>query len=284
MKQLFAIIFLVTTFICNAQNELNPYKYIIVPKKFDAFKNPNEYLTSTLIKHLFTERGFLTVYSDDLPEELKKDRCLGLEVNLLDNSAMFSTKTTLVLKDCSEREVFKTIQGTSREKDYKAGFAEAIRENFKSLDRINYVYTAPASDAAPITVSFKDDVKQVEKEPVKKPQESKPQVIQEASIENQSFKSLEPVNASFQKEVLNSPTKTAEKSESILYAQKTPNGYQLVDSTPKILYRLYGASLSDLFWAVTEDKQGMVFKKEGQWYFEYFENEQRFSQELQIKF
>lgn len=37
----------------NAQ--LNNYKYIIVPKKFDAFKSVNEYQTSTLVKYFLNK-------------------------------------------------------------------------------------------------------------------------------------------------------------------------------------------------------------------------------------
>ena len=41
----------------NAQ--LNDYKYIIVPKKFEEFRSENQYQTSTLIKYYFEENGFL---------------------------------------------------------------------------------------------------------------------------------------------------------------------------------------------------------------------------------
>ncbi len=269
-----------------AQNELNAYKYIIVPKKFEAFKNSNEYLTSTLIKHLFTEKGFETVYADELPEELKQNRCSGLEVNLLDNSAMFSTKTVILLKDCSEKEIFRSVQGTSREKEYKTAFAQAIRQSFKSFDRINYVYKAPTKDAAPIAVSFKDDVKQLVEENKNESSGTKTVVFQEATRENQSFKSMEPTNTSstFRKGDQTNSSEKSTKTESILYAQQTSNGFQLVDSTPKIQYRLYSSTNPATFWAVTETKKGIVFQKEGKWYFEYFENEQTETQELVIKF
>lgn len=284
MKQILFTIFLISTFVANAQNELNAYKYIIVPKKFEAFKNYNEYLTSTLIKHLFTEKGFMTVYADELPEDLKQNRCSGLKVDLLDNSALFSTKTEILLKDCSEKEIFRSVLGTSREKNYKTAFAEAIRQSFKSFDKINYVYKAPIEDAAPITVSFKNDVKQLVKENKNESNETKTVVFQEATQENQSFKSMEPATSTFQKVgQMNSPGNSS-KTERILYAQQTANGFQLVDSTPKIQYRLYTSSNPDVYWAVAETQKGIVFQKEGIWYFEYFENEQTAIQELVIKF
>ena len=66
----------------NAQ--LNKYKYVIVPKHFNAYKTPNKYQTSTLIKHFFTENGFNAVYDDALPEDLANNRCLGLLMDFED--------------------------------------------------------------------------------------------------------------------------------------------------------------------------------------------------------
>jgi len=40
-----------------AQNELNPYKYIIVPKKFDFLKKENQYRVNSYTKFLFDKEG-----------------------------------------------------------------------------------------------------------------------------------------------------------------------------------------------------------------------------------
>ncbi len=53
-----------------SQSQLNEYKYIIVPKKFDGFKNENQYQTSTAIKYYFVQQGFNAVYEDALPQDL----------------------------------------------------------------------------------------------------------------------------------------------------------------------------------------------------------------------
>ena len=99
-----------------SQQNLNAYKYVIVPKKFDAFKKENQYKTSTLIKFLFTKNGFNAVYDDALPEELENNRCLGVLVSVIDESSMFTTKTALELKDCSSKKVYDFWIGSSKEK------------------------------------------------------------------------------------------------------------------------------------------------------------------------
>ena len=59
MKSKVLYILLFAIVIGNAANaQLNSYKYIIVPKKFEAFKSVNEYQTSTLVKYFFEENGF----------------------------------------------------------------------------------------------------------------------------------------------------------------------------------------------------------------------------------
>ena len=152
----------------NAQ--LDNYKYIIVPKQFSAFNKENRHQTSTTVKYLFTQKGFTAVYDDSLPEDLANNRCLGLLVELDDSSNMFSTKTTLVLKDCQGDEVYRTIEGRSKIKEYRAAYREALGEAFAPIQAMLYSYTPKEEPKekkkdAPITVSFKNDIKSVEEKP-----------------------------------------------------------------------------------------------------------------------
>ncbi|MEL6918354.1 MAG: hypothetical protein AAFO99_11565 [Bacteroidota bacterium] len=296
MKNLFLSLFLVLCYSGISQDNLNTYKYIIVPKTFDGFKKENQYQTSTLIKYLFVQKGFNVVYDDNLPEDLTVNRCLGLLVDLVDDSSMFSTRTAVALKDCGSQEVFRTQVGKSKLKEFKPAYAEAIRRSFESLDGFAYTYSPKKEqNDAPITVSFKDDVKKLEdsKEKVASDAPSKNMVQQEATLEDQSFKSLEPVESEIKKVVPNpkneiSPTNSVatkpEMPSAILYAQELPNGYQLVDSTPTIRLKMLKTSVNDFYLAKSVDKDGVVYEKEGAWFFEYYENENLVIKELNIKF
>ena len=70
----------------------------------------------------------------------------------------------------------------------------------------------------------------------------------------------------------------------VLYAQAISNGYQLVDNTPKKVMILLKTSLADYFIAEAGASNGIVFKKDGAWVFEYYKDSQLVSQKLEIKF
>lgn len=280
-----------------AHGQLNDYKYIIVPKRFDAFKKENRHQTSTMVKFLFGEKGFTAVYDDALPADLANNRCLGLTADLLDNSTMFNTKTIIVLKDCQNNEVFRTLEGVSKAKEYRDAYLEALRESFKSFNSVNYAYV-PKEDneeevetEAPVTISFKDDVKSLDNKPDSRV------VEQEATPEDQTYKSKEPVPSNIvkiervqedeemQQEVeVEEPITNEPLTSDLLYAQPIENGYQLVDNTPKVVLKLEETSVENVFLANYEGITGVVFKKDGKWFLEYSENGKKQLQELNIKF
>ena len=290
MKNFILPLILMCGFYGMSQAELNKYKYIIVPTKFEAFKNENQYQTSTMIKYNLVENGFTAVYDNDMPADLLANRCLGLLLNLKDDSSMFTTKVTLTLKDCQSNVVYTTVEGSSKEKDYKSAFSEAIKECFKSLSGIGYKYE-PSGDTPTATVSFKNDVKRIEEKASVAPKQNLPNPVvrQKATLEEQSYKSMEPVQSNITK-AENMPTvaipdvdyKTDDSG--VLYAQAIPNGFQLVDSTPKITLRMYATSQANFFIAEGDVHSGVVLKKGDKWYFEYYDGDKLMGQELNIKF
>ena len=274
------------------KGQLNDYKYIIVPKKFDAFKIENRHQTSTMVKHFFAQNGFNAVYDDALPDDLANNRCLGLVVNLLDGSSLFTTKTTILLKDCQGNEVFRTIEGRSRSKEYRIAYKEAIENSFDSFRGMEYVYTSKKEvienkQEAPITVSFKNDIKSLENKP------DSAVVEQEATPENQSYKDRTPKPSTMikadkaeEKTPGAVPAKTVSETPNskLLYAQPIDNGYQLVDSTPKVIMKLQKTSVDNIFLVDYDGKNGVVFKKGDKWLLEYSENGKTKLEELNIKF
>ena len=104
------------------------YKYIIIPKKFDFFKEENKYNLNGLTKSFFEKEGFQVYFNDDeFPKELAENRCLALYVNATENNNVFTTKINIELKDCYNKVVLVSDQGTSREKDYQKAYIEAFR-------------------------------------------------------------------------------------------------------------------------------------------------------------
>jgi hypothetical protein len=69
-----------------------------------------------------------------------------------------------------------------------------------------------------------------------------------------------------------------------LYAQAAANGFQLIDTTPKIVLTLLKTSVPDYFIANKGTAHGIVFKKSGDWFFEYYNDGHLISEKLLIKF
>jgi len=262
----------------NAQ--LNNYKYIIVPKKFEAYKTVNKYQTSTLVKYYFEQNGFNAVYDDALPSDLANERCLGLVADIEDSSSLFATKLNITLKDCNNVEVFRSMEGKSRIKEFNESYKDAIQKAFVSFSGMNYSYVPKTKlkvqDEAPVTISFKDDVKTVEEEPAKYV------VEQKSTMDEQVYKAIEPKPSNITRAVVEK-TELPDPS-SVLYAQAIGNGYQLVDSSPKVVLKLEETSMDNVFMTSYNGNNALVFKKNDKWILEYSDNGEKIQKELNIKF
>lgn len=230
MKKIFLIFWFILTFRAVAQ-DLSAYTHLIVPKKFEFLKHENQYQLNTLTRFLLEEKGFTVVYDDVLPEELTKNRCLGLQVHLENNSTMFVTRLQLVLKDCKNVPVLTSAEGINREKDYKKAYQGALRKALEGIKAASYYRTSK-------TVAGTLPTAQTE-----------------------------------------SPAPT---EPSPLYAQPIANGFQLVDSAPKVLYVLQKTELQDLY--ILKDKNGILYRKDDKWIIEYYVNETWKQESVLIKF
>lgn len=294
MKNAIAALFLTLLFSFSGNAQLNEYKYIIVPKKFDAFKFENQHQTSTLIKFLFDKKGYDVVYEGDYPEDLVDNICLGAKAILEDNSSLFKTKTALVLKNCRSEEIFRTSEGTSKSKDFKKSYTEAVRNAFKSFNAVNYTYTPKEKEVAekPVTVSFQNDVKTLPEKMANHKNEVNevPEVGQKEMVEQKTMRKERALDSMQPKE--SNITKTQKSAlevqtdATVLYAQPIENGYQLVDTTPKIRYKILKTSAPNVFLVEGDDvSNGLVLKKENVWLLEGTTTDGApLKKELQIKF
>jgi len=277
MKSFLTLLLLLIFVIAPAQEQLNDYKYIIVPKQFDTFKEQNQYQTSTLTKFFLENQGFNVVYDDALPSDLSTNRCLGLLVELVNNSSMFTTKTAVAFKDCNSKQVYISQEGSSKIKDFKGSYNEAIKDAFNSLKGFNYVYNQAAAE--PITVSFKNDVKNLPT--------NVQQTVSDTNVPVQLSNSItmsknDAVVAQKPQEVAIENIKV---SKNVYYAQGIENGYQLVDSSPKIVMKMFTTSKPNMYLGEdTNGNSGLVYSENGAWFFEYYERNQFIKNTLQIKF
>ena len=124
-----------------AQNELNPYKYIIVPKQYDFLKKENQYRFNSMTKYLFEQEGFRTLYQgDEYPADLNANPCLGATAFVLNESSAFTTKLVIALKDCRDKEIYRTTEGKSKIKEFDKTYIDALKKCFVSIQNLNYSF------------------------------------------------------------------------------------------------------------------------------------------------
>ncbi|MCL5129082.1 hypothetical protein [Algibacter sp. L4_22] len=275
LTTIFACLFIASAF---SQTELDNYKYIIVSKKFDFLKSANQYQLNDLSKFLLNKYGFQALIEGDAyPEDLSRNRCLALDADVQKEPGMFKTKLKVELTNCNDKIVYTSKIGESREKEYKKSYTEAIRDAFSSFETLGYKYmpkagalsaSEPNVTVTPATSNeiekLKEEIKTLKEEKVVEVVETK-EVLVETPIAITEQVAITEVSAS-----------------GVLYAQAIKNGFQLVDSSPKVLYRMYNTQLSDVF--LVENKSAIIFKKDNKWFIEHHENGTLKLNLLNIKF
>lgn len=160
MKKL--LLLFAMTAICTsvfAQEEINDYKYILIPKIFEFQKSKDQYKLNSLTKFLFNKYGYQAYFADEeLPKELKSNRCLALTTDVNDEKGnLFKTKVEIILKDCFGETVIKSMIGESRLKKFDKAYAEAVRKAFTTFKNLDYEYT-PISETTKIGTEKKSIV------------------------------------------------------------------------------------------------------------------------------
>jgi hypothetical protein len=73
-------------------------------------------------------------------------------------------------------------------------------------------------------------------------------------------------------------------SETFYFAQPTTNGFQVVDSEPKVIMKLYTTSQKNVFIGLKGNTNGVVISKNGKWFFEYYDGDKLVSESWNLKF
>ncbi len=134
--------------------DLNDYKYIIVPESYDILGKTNQYQLNALTKFLFEKNGFQTIMKTETwPEDLQQNPCLGVSPVLVEDSGLFVTKMHLELQDCKGMTVYKTREGKSKEKEFQAAYQESFRDAFQDLADLQYEYKSNSGIAESVKKS-----------------------------------------------------------------------------------------------------------------------------------
>lgn len=237
------------------QAQFDTFKYVVVPVQFKAFTQANLHKTSTLIKYYLDQRGYPAVYDLGESEELVSSPCLAVYTRLNDNSGMFTTKVSLTFLDCEGKIVFETQEGRSKEKDYQTAFKEAIEQAMLSFNGMNYSYRPPPEA----------------------------QQKEESAVQAEPSPPVPPPPAP----VVGTAAVAINKQEigEVLYAQAIENGFQLVDSSPKVRMKLMKSSRENTYIALIDGQpKGTIYQKDDTWIHEYVKDGEIIQTPLNIKF
>lgn len=234
---------------------VNDYKAVIVPLKYDFLKTENQYRLNTLTKFDLKKAGFEAFYENEaIPTEFN-DRCSLLYVDVKKVNAFLITKLFITLSDCQGKIVFQSEMGKSKEKDYGVAYNEALNKAFQFVNDLGYKYNGaavPVAAAEPVKAAVAQEVN---------PVVTATRVI--SVIDNKVSESVD---------------------SGLLYAQPTPTGFQLINSEPKVIMKIYKTSVKDYYTAAKGEVQGVLIAKDNQWFFEYYQNDKLISEKVNVKF
>ncbi len=291
IKVLYTIIVCLSFFNVISQSNLNNFKYVIVPKKFDFLNNADQYQLNSLTKFLFEKQNFETYFNNDrFPEDLIKDRCLALTANVIKESGLFRTKVKVQLQDCRNTIVFESGIGDSKQKAYEKAYHESLREAFQSFEPVNYSYNQKSISNEGIAQGeelIKQPIKEQFPEPEKaeeiKEIKTDPKPVLPVLVTPDAPATSEITEVKSKQEQLDIDLKSKQNSPvHMLYAQTINNGFQLVDRTPKVVYTIYNSGKKDIY--IVKGKDAVIYKLNDIWVISEMVNESLKTESLSIKF
>ena len=248
MKKIFYIFLLLSSVQQFAQS-LKDYQYVIVPTKFTDFDRENQFRLNTITKNNLEKMGFVAFYENSfIPNEILNRQCDILKVDVVKDNKFIWKKVYVTFTDCQGKLIHQSEVGKTKEKDLKLAYPEALEDAFQSLFALDYKYNETKNTSKKIV----------------SPTITVPTEEQKTSLPTPVYDTLD--------------------GSKLLFAQPTSNGYQLVDSTPKVVYKLLKTDSPSMFLAEKGNQNGVVTLKDGSWFFEYQENEKVVSEKLEIKF
>ncbi len=232
-----------------SQNDINNYKYVSVPDRFDFLKSTDQYQVNSLTKFLLKKNGFLVLdTSSNYPSDLVNNRCLLLNVNVEKIKGFLNTKLEVQFRNCKNELVFKSAIGTSKLKDFKKGYHAALRAAFESVAELNYSYKSPIS------------AKAIEKTAVPTPDEV--------------ITPLAPPKVSTTSSVPSAPPTPTAVTKDISKVKITPTeyGFKVInESTATILHTLHATIYEGVF--LIDNLPGIAYKRGNRWVREFVINQ-----------
>lgn len=274
-RNLLILLFLLGySFSAVAQNNDNNHNYIIVPLQYDFLKGKDKYRLNTQTRYLLKQDGFKVYFNEgeQLPEVLFKNRCLAFYADVEKVKGGFlKTKLKITFKDCNGNVVLESNEGASKIKDFNLAYKEALENAYVTIDfyklRQMFVSQPQNNETTEQNLTETEAKKDIET------QEEKDAVVSYLKTRKA---------ASEVKQVKKMSEHLITDVEVMYYAQKIPEGFQVVDAQPKVVMLLLNTGYPNLF--LVKDQNAMLVQKDGQWFYSKNTEGQLIEKPINIKF
>lgn len=233
-----------------AQN-LNQYKYALVPAKFSFLKETNMYNLNLLTK-LYMEKYGFEAYLDNetFSDGFANENCNKVFIDVESNSNLFTTKLIVVVKDCKNNILFKSEEGKSNDKEFKVAYNLALREAFDNFNILKIHKYQPLQKSSEIIgETSKSEISSEKSDVLKK----------EAAQNQMSSKNYDVI--------------------------VTETGYNLITvASDYKIFQIFKTSSKDIFIAKRDSISGVLIKKNESWFFEYYEENVLKSELIKVTF
>ena len=126
MKKISMFVLAVCSTMAFAQ-KVSDYKYVMIPEKFQTFKNSYG-LEASLAKALQGKKyEILPEAMDKWPTVARNNSCNVVTAEVVNDKNLFTNKVILQFKDCNKKVIFES-KGRSDIKEFEEGFADALKE------------------------------------------------------------------------------------------------------------------------------------------------------------
>jgi hypothetical protein len=249
MKRYYILLLLVST-VGFSQN-LNQYKYALVPSKFSFLKEENMYNLNVLTKMFLQKYGFETYLSNEVTtEDFAITNCNKIFVDIISNSGIFTTKVKVVIKDCKGTILCSSEEGSSRDKEYRVAYNEALRAAFDSFSVLKTHQYKPSEKSMGMVVDPAQTDVAIKKEDVLTKE------IAKGSMDTKKYTAV-----------------------------ATETGYNLlaVASDYKV-FQIFKTSVNDVFIVNRDGVNGILINKNNSWFFEYYDKNVLKSETIKVEF
>ena len=234
MKKVIVLLLFVN---CTLAQNLNSYKYVLLPSRFSCQTEVDQYNLNSLMRMILEKNGF-EVYLDNekFSEDFATDICNKLYADLDVQNSMFVTKVKIVLKDCKNNIIFISSQGKSTDKNQTIAFSQALRIASQSLETEKHLY---------------------------KPSDKTVQLFNDKNNDQPNQLVSNDINFT---------------------AKKTNYGYDLIFNG-NVNISLLQTSLIGIYLANKNNNiHGIVYKKDNKWQLEYYKNDTKIIEILNVIF